>query len=66
MVKHIVDHNNRFGLQIWNELLQPFLIIRMVHVVVVISTFEPDRSIKRALGMKPRSPPEKQPIYLTH
>jgi len=26
--------------------------------------FEPDRNIKRALGMKPRFPPEKEPIYL--
>jgi len=31
---------------------------------VVISTFETDWNIKRALGMKTRSPPEKEPIYL--
>jgi hypothetical protein len=35
----IVDHSNWFGLQIWNEFLQSFLIICVVHVVVVISTF---------------------------
>jgi len=36
----IVDHNNGFGLHIWNELLlRPFLIIRVVHVVMIISTF---------------------------
>jgi len=40
VVGRTVDHNNWFGLQIWNELLlQPFLIICVVHVVVVISTF---------------------------
>ena len=39
VVIRIVDHNNWFGLQIWNEPLpHPFLIIRVVHVVV-ISTF---------------------------
>jgi len=60
-----VDYNNWLGLRIWNELLlQPFLIIRVVHVVVVISTFETDRNIIRALGMKPRSPPEKEPMFL--
>jgi hypothetical protein len=65
VVGRIVDYSNRFGLRIWNELLlQPFLIIRVVHAVVVISTFETDRNIKRELGMKPRCPPEKEPIYL--
>jgi len=45
VVRCIVDHNNWFGLQIWNELLlQPFLITRVVHVVMPISTFEPDRT----------------------
>jgi len=40
VVRHTVDHNNWYGLQIWNELLlQLFLIIRMVHVIVVNSTF---------------------------
>jgi len=40
VVRHIVDHNNWFRLQICNELLlQPFHIICVVHVVVVISTF---------------------------
>jgi len=40
VVRHIVDHNNWFRLQICNELvLHPFHIICVVHVVVVISTF---------------------------
>jgi hypothetical protein len=40
VVRRVVDHNDWFGLQIWNEfLVQPFLIICMVCVVVVISTF---------------------------
>ena len=65
VVGRIVDHSNWYELQIWNELLlRPFLIIRVVHVVVVISTFETDRNTKRALGMKPCSSPEKEPIYL--
>jgi len=39
VVRRVVDHNNWFRLQIWNELLlQPFHIIFVVHVVV-ISTF---------------------------
>jgi hypothetical protein len=40
VVRCIVDQNNWFGLQIWDEfLLQPFLIIHVVRVVMVISTF---------------------------
>ena len=39
VVRRILDNNNWCGLQIWNELLQPFHIICVVHIVVVISTF---------------------------
>jgi hypothetical protein len=56
----IVDHNNRFGLPIWNELLQSFLIICVVHVVVVISTFW-IKSIGYETSLSSR---KKEPIYL--
>jgi len=39
VVSRTVDHNDWFGLQIWNELLlQPFLIIGVVRVFVAVST----------------------------
>jgi len=58
-VRRFVDHNNWFGLQIWNELLQPFLIIGVVHVAAQSPLFEPDRNFEGIIGMKLHCRPEK-------